>query len=1172
MKKLLLTWSTASLLALFYAACGDDVIHVHNDEYAIVDSLDSLVCNSENEGEMALVKSTGVLYACTDGEWTVVNASDAVDLRCKSEPLKDSTGYKIICDGKTIGTVQNGTDGQKGADGKAGQKGADGKAGQNGKEVNVDSVSKVISKKVTDEVIDEVIDSLACRVDSSWTDTKASLINVQISCGSGSSIIQLPTLVPNKNLTKHYKKTVMMRFPYYDNRGMYDYSNTAELTVMEVDSNFERTGKNFVSELYLSKQTKFTLYQNPNLQIVGHGPEYVSFLANDVDVTNMMNSYAQFRVRLERTTSSDNGRGRSSGSEGSSEIVYMAFVNMDDGDTIVVDFVSDYKAARIETLMKKKGTDFAKASKQANDEITEALALGKDFHAVEFYMSDSVENNEAFAALSWPMVLSNLESNSSLVSNYNRTYNDYRELFAKEGNFNTAINQQFYEWDELDNRILVEYPIFFIDYFVEFFNMGLYWEYEEIPDTLDTYEKFAQHGLKDAYELPACDLKQDPIYVSQVAGGMFKYFKCNGRSELWYPIVGFSKFVDEIASSIAGECNDSTAGKFFMIDSVGKPIVAECNGKSWTRSDDLKSALCKGKQDGSFVSGVGGRGYVQYFRCVADSTGNMVGDSVGYYEYAIGEQCNAKTKDTLYTIPNDEYFYICDTLSKSFVMVNGLSSSSGMLDTIARMQLGKCDTAKANEVGTIYVTTQQKAFVACELNGNGVGLWREADPTEVVFGVCTDSLMKASAIYKLDEYEWDESYLTKKEHYKCDCDYVWEETAVGEATVSVRSYQDCRWVVAGDLDLKLNKACNSSIVDTVVTSGNDEYTCDQIEKHIGSSSSIHRDWNQVDPDRECPRIVAPNGGAPWLYDDPCDKPCNYAGKTYYYSQKTEKWITLAQGETCVSIKNYCAENKQELEKEVCTTRATSECFTMTATVCLVKDTIHKETLMEGITYSDSGSSSTAYRTGEELCNARVTGSNDASYRSNNVDYSNDKKDYVLFLPGYTMNGVVLPEVFKIYRDSSSSRVVCGRQTDVQNVCTALHGSLFEEYVEEMSCDHPCEYNGATYYYNFRKSKWQTLAEMGLTTCPSMEDYCDDHNSLGVTCSAFSVCFDFQTDVCQFEDGTDCDCDDEDDTENGCDWVTVTPPSYCGKSLTCSYPFMQMEATCEEESGTWQTQI
>ena len=1149
MKKLLLTWSSASLLALFYAACGDDVIHVHNDEYAIVDSLDSLVCNSENEGEMALVKSTGVLYACTDGEWTVVNASDAVDLRCKSEPLKDSTGYKIICDGETIGTVLNGTDGKKGTDGKAGQKGSDGKAGQNGKEVNVDSVSKVISKKVTDEVID----SLACRVDSSWTDTKESLINVKISCGSGSSIIQLPTLVPNKNLTKHYKKTVMVRFPYfYTGESVAGFGNTAELTVMEVDSSFERTGKNFVSELYLSKQTKFTMYQNPNLDIMGG---FVNFLANDIDVTNMMNSYAQFRVRLERTTSSDNGRGRSFGSEGSSEIVYMAFVNMDDGDTIVVDFVSDYKAARIETLMKKKGTDFAKASKQANDEITEALALGKDFHAVEFYMSDSVENNEAFAAISWPMVLSNLESRSGLVFNYNRTYNDYRELFAKEGNFNTAINQQFYELDERYHSILVEYPIFFIDYFVEYFNMDLYWEYEEIPDTLDTYEKFAQHGLKDAYELPACDLKQDPIYVSQVAGGLFKYFKCNGRSELWYPIVGFSKFVDEIASSIAGECNDSTAGKFFMIDSVGKPIVAECNGKSWTRSDDLKSALCKGKQEGSFVSGVGGRSYVQYFRCVADSTGNMVGDSVDYYEYAIGEQCNAKTKDTLYTIPNDEYFYICDTLSKSFVMVNGLSSSSGMLDTIARMQLGKCDTAKANEVGTIYVTTQQKAFVACELNGNGVGLWREADPTEVVFGVCTDSLMKASAIYKLDEYEWYDSYWTKKEHYKCDCDAVEEEIADGETTSTKRSYVNCRWTVAGDLDLKLNKACNSSIIDSVASSGDDDYICNE-----GFEGSAYRTWEQADPNGKCPAIAAPDGGEPWL-DEPCDNPCAYAGKTYYYSLKSGKWITLGKNETCKPIRG---ENDDEGDDSYCASANDNSLF-------VVKDSVHIDEVMVAF-LNTSGSK--VCENGKTVCENKANGS--STYEGPYAVMS-ENNDFFTFADGASIKGFALPEYYIVEQTRAQIGYMCTRVSGVQEVCNARNRLLVEEYGES-SCEHPCVYEGETYYYNFNEKvgdnkygKWMTLAEMGLTECPAVEDYCDDHNSLGVTCSAFNVCFDFQEQECQFEDGSPCDCYDEDDAENGCESVKVEQPSYCAEeSLTCSYPFTRIEVTCEMESGTWQT--
>ena len=1137
MKKLFLTWSAASFLALFYTACGDDVIHVHNDEYAIVDSLDSLACNGENEGEMALVKSTGVLYACTDGEWSVVNASEAVDLRCKSEPLKDSSGYKIICDGKTIGTVQNGTDGQngqKGADGKAGQNGADGKAGQNGKEVNVDSVSRTVSKKVTDSVIDTLtemlVDSLSCRMDSSWTDTEASLINVKISCGSGSSIIQLPTLIPNKNLTKHYKKTVMFRFPYQKDVSLYDFGNSAELTVMEVDSNFERTGKNFVSELYLTKQTIITTYEDPSLYKVSY---YVSFLANDVDITNMMNSYAQFRVRLDRSNGSGNGRSQSS--EGTSEIVYMAFVNMDDGDTIVVDFVSDYKAARIETLMKKKGTDFAKASKQANDEITEALALGKDFYAVDFYMSDTIEINEISAAISWPMVLSSLESSSNYVSNYNRTYADYRELFAKEGNFKTAINQPLFK---LKNGF--EYPIFFIDYYVVYFNLRMNGQSGEIPDTQNAYEKITQHGLKDAYELPACNLEQAPIYESQVTGGLFKYFKCDGRLELWYPIARFNQSIDAIASSIAGECNDSTAGKFFIIDSMGTSIVAECKEKSWKRSNDMKSAICNGKQEGSLVSGVGGMG-TQYFQCVADSTGDLVGKPVSYYEYTIGEVCNAETKDSLFTLPEFETFFRCDTSEKAFVPVYEI-------DPLARIQLGECDSAKVNEVDTIYATKLRQGFVVCKLNDNGVGKWLRAEPIEVMSGVCTETLMKTSAIYKMDSLEWKLSDRTGMEHYKCDCDYVWEETADGEVTVAKRSYVNCRWTIAGNLDLKLNKACNSSIIDTVVSSGSDEYTCDQIEKYIGSSSSIHRDWNQVDPDRECPRIVAPNGGEPWL-DEPCNYRCDYAGRTFYYSLKRGGWITLADGETCLNIHDYCEQNKQNIKKEECAPSG-GDCYAQTASVCLVKDSVHEESLREEIVYSPPYiTSASAYRTGEELCNKVYDryDPEDESYLSRNVVYSY-YRDYIIFLSGYTMEGTVLPEVYKIRRDSASN-VHCIKVTDVQTACSAMHSEFVEENGEESSCDHPCLYGGIKYYYNFNYKngpndygKWMTLEEMGLTQCSSVEDYCDNHNTLSRACTTVDFC-------------------EETENAEGC----VDYDDY--DSWTCpEYPFMRMTPRCQD--GIW----
>lgn len=1117
MKKLFLTWSAASLLALFYTACGDDVIHVHNDEYAIVDSLDSLDCNSGNEGEMALVKSTGVLYACTDGEWSVVNASEAVDLRCKSEPLKDSTGYKIICDGKTIGTVQNGTDGKNGADGKAGtdgkagQKGTDGKAGQNGKEVNVDSVSKAVSKKVTDSVIDTLtqvlVDSLSCHVDSSWTDTKASLINVQISCGSGSSIIQLPTLVPNKNLTKHYKKTVMVRM---------SPSSSADLAVLEVDSSFEPTGKIFISTMNYSEEMPLNIYEIPNMH---NEKNPIYFHVADIDVTNMMNSFAELRVKFAES----NGRGKSSATE------FVALVNLDDADTIVIDWISDYKAARIKTLM-EKGSSFAKANRKANDEITEYFGLGKDFPIVEHYMSDSIEMNEGIVAMSVMML-----QWTGNIEDYDKVYSDYRALFGKKGDFKTALNEEIYV-----DGYTIEYPLFFVDYFL--FN-----------EEMEPYAKFLQRALVDAYELPACNLKQNPIYVSRVKDGAFKYFRCDGKQEIWFPLFNLSRNIDDIASSIAGECDTTTKGDFVMLDSLGTQIVTECNGQFWRVSNNPGEGLCKGQSSGTYVKGDGFNG-TRYFLCVDDGKGGIAADSVGPTEFAMKAQCDTSAKDTLYSIPDDEYFYRCDTKTNTFVHVY----ASENRDMIASYQLGNCKDSKAGEVNTIYINQEQREFVICDIIESGKGAWREALPVEVENGACDAKVMKKSKIYKIDKKEWEESINTGKAYYKCDCDAVEEEIADGETTSTKRSYRDCRWTEADDFDIKLNKACNSSIIDTTITSGKDDFSC--IEA-MDEDQRAYRAWKKFDANVDCPLIVRSDGEQSWETGEPCDFPCEYHGKTYYYSQKTEKWITLGKNETCKPIRS---ENDDEGDGSYCASANDNSLF-------FVKDSVHIDEVMVAF---PSSSGSRTCENGETVCKNQANG-----FYTYEGPYAvmSENNDFFTFADGASIKGFALPEYFIVEQTRAQISYTCTRVSGVQEVCTAQNRLFIEEYGES-SCEHPCEYEGEKYYYNFQHKnndgtygKWMTLAEMGLTECPAVEDYCDDHNSLGVSCSTYSGCFDFQTEVCQLEDGTDCDCDNDEDVENGCEEVQVSEPNYCGQSLTCSYPFLRIEATCEKESGTWQTQ-
>ena len=1080
MKKQFLTWSAASLLALFYAACGDDVINVHNDEYAIVESIDSLSCGAENEGEMALVKSTGVLYSCTNGEWSVVNASDAVDLRCKSEPLKDSTGYKIICDGKTIGTVQNGKDGDDGKDGKSGQKGSDGKAGQNGKEVNADSLTKVISKKV--------IDSLACRVDSSWTDTKKSLINVQIVCGSGSSIIQLPTLVPNKNLTTHYKKTVMVRF-------VEAYS--AELTVMEVDSNFDRTGKTFVSELHYSDGMELNIYQIPNMD---NGKiSDMGFLMADIDVTNMMNSFAQLRIKT--ASSGDNGRSMSR----ATPTEYTAFVNLDDADTIVIDWISDFKAARIKTLL-EKGSSFAKANRKANDEITEFFGLGKDFPIVEHYMSDSIEMNESFAAMFVTMI-----DDLRFFVDYEKIYADYKALFAEKGNFNTALNETIYLHGEK-----AEYPFFFVDYFL--FKEGYYYEEGDDVDEKSAHTKVLQRALVDAYELPACNLKQNPIYVSRVKDGAFKYFWCNTREEVWYPLFNLDRYIQSIATSIAGECVSSKKGDFVVLDSLGLQFVAECNGQFWFRSGNLGKGLCKGKKSGTYIRGAGSIG-PEYFRCVDDGNGGIVANDVDSIEFAIKTPCDTSAKDSLYSVPSDSSFYRCDTKTKSFVPLFADKDR----DLIVSYQLGSCNDSKDGNVNAVYIYSGKREFVKCKVLEAGKGAWVEALPIEVEQGVCNVNKMKKSKIYKIDEWEWNESVTTGKAYYKCDCDYNYEETAEGDATVSTLVYHNCRWTGADDYDIKLNKACNSSIINSTIAFGKEEFSCTEFYTEM---QTTYRAWKMQNPDVDCPEIVAPDGGEPWVDGEPCDYRCDYLGKSYYYSQKRGGWVTLGKDETCKSVDESCQE--------------------ATDGYVAINDTIHKSELL--LAYESDGQMECI--NGLDACTE--------SYYNDYPDYGEWNDRYFLFLKGVSVDGFELPE---IYRWSDSG--FCARTYDVNHACAALVGIPAGDMT---SCDAPCEYMGNTYYYNFRKNKWQTLAEMGLTECPSMEDYCDDNNNLNITCGAYSVCNDWQDDTCQYNDGTPCDCDDDEDVEKGCE--QVSKPSYCGQPLTCSYPFVETGVSCEEASGSW----
>ena len=72
-----------------------------------------------------------MLYGCL-AEVTEASAPDVSELACKTEPLDDDSGLKVICGGDSVGVVLNGKDGKDGKDGEDGKSGADGKNGKDG--------------------------------------------------------------------------------------------------------------------------------------------------------------------------------------------------------------------------------------------------------------------------------------------------------------------------------------------------------------------------------------------------------------------------------------------------------------------------------------------------------------------------------------------------------------------------------------------------------------------------------------------------------------------------------------------------------------------------------------------------------------------------------------------------------------------------------------------------------------------------------------------------------------------------------------------------------------------------------------------------------------------------------------------------------------------------------
>ena len=172
-------YSIAASAAFLLSACGDEVTEVtevNEVGMKVIEKGENLPsCSSDNEGAMIYAVDSAAAYFCVNRKWTSMKGEkgdqgepgkdgkqgkqgekgDKGDKgdpgeqgeqgekgdqgekgedgsSCTAELLSDSSGYKVVCNGDSIGVVLNGADGEKGDKGDQGEQGNKGDAGPKG--------------------------------------------------------------------------------------------------------------------------------------------------------------------------------------------------------------------------------------------------------------------------------------------------------------------------------------------------------------------------------------------------------------------------------------------------------------------------------------------------------------------------------------------------------------------------------------------------------------------------------------------------------------------------------------------------------------------------------------------------------------------------------------------------------------------------------------------------------------------------------------------------------------------------------------------------------------------------------------------------------------------------------------------------------------------------------
>ena len=742
---------------------------------------------------------------------------------------------------------------------------------KNEKDINdkLSSASREIDEKFDDAYssLSAELEDKKCEIVNTERNDETAIITVTIRCGEAETKMEIPFTPVNENLAKVYKKHVVVRFPVQANKetktnDIYEEiwknlkgGDNAELTVTDLDEKFAPSGKVFMQDLFASANKSFVTIEETNEKTV----EYkVARLEGDLDITNLTTPVVKLRVKLNL---SNNAFGAFGGfGSNATDVIFNAYADLSDAsDTVVVDFLTDYKAARVKNLV-DAGSKFAAANKQANEELAGALYLenSEEYPSFEHYAPDQIGLAENFNSIVWVMALIDQKDKTP---GFNSVYNAFRNVFAENGNFNTAVNTTYAG---------KEHSMFFVDYLAllidaNFFKLN---QMQHGDNTAETnvwsgtdavYYKILQNGFVEAYKLKVEDAKvfNDPsgysskVYKSDVEGGYFRYFEYIENEQVWYPVTLWAVGVATVEKVCDADAVNSTF--FYSFEGLDENAVCVCdNGKCyWQDAENVCLGRNKGDKGSAFFDGK-----IQEYECAEVECNPSASSCVGFELGPVS--------------PNSS-----NSVASSSSAASGMTPEEQANNPESKLYLGEC-SATVNEgkeklfdyKNAELATTTSKITFVCDGSK-----WRQKDYHDEKYGICSKTTMEKGEVKEENG----------SEHYKCD--YLDKQ-------------EKYEWIATDWQDVYNEKACHYGYVNKkMVTGSGYEYVCEENSEYTDNWGNHSHEWRETTVDEYCvgDRVEAT---VQKLEDEDLgestfNEKCSYHGSTYARNNTAsgaKKWV------------------------------------------------------------------------------------------------------------------------------------------------------------------------------------------------------------------------------------------------------------------------------------------